>query len=274
VQAVFNPRAAEGGSDGETIEKYSQRAPFTLRARGRAVTLSDYETLAREASSAVAAAYAIPTRSSNGHPLPGWVTVLILPRSQERRPVPSFGLRYEVAKYIASRAPRDVASQQQVYVTGPEYQEVDVEATLAPLDPDEAGDLDKAATAAIEQFLHPLTGGPDGHGWPPGHSVYLSDLAAARSHSVTESMESRWPQAPALLPCIAARGPRLATCAPARSRESRIRRTTALSWPILGKFRMPSSLRIPWTPQAAVRPNHWITLSAAPSSPSANRNAR
>ena len=179
MQAVFNPRAAEGGSDGETIEKYSQRAPFTLRARGRAVTLSDYETLAREASSAVAAAYAIPTRSSNGRPLPGWVTVLILPRSQEPRPVPSFGLRYEVAKYIASRAPGDVASQQQVYVTGPEYQEVDVEATLAPLDPDEAGDLDKAATAAIEQFLHPLTGGPDGHGWPPGHSVYLSDLAAA-----------------------------------------------------------------------------------------------
>lgn len=179
VQAVFNPHAAEGGSDGETLESYSQRAPFTLRARGRAVTLTDYEVLAREASSAVAAAHAIPTRSSSGHLLPGWVTILILPRSQEPRPIASFGLRYEVMKYIAERAPGDVAAAQQIYVTSPEYQAVDVGGTLTPIDADEAGDVEKAAIAALEAFLHPLIGGADGQGWPPGRNVYLSDVAAA-----------------------------------------------------------------------------------------------
>ncbi len=179
VQAVFNPRAAEGGSDGETLESFRQRAPFTLRARGRAITAADYETLAREASSAVAVAHAIPTRSSNGRPLPGWVTVLILPRSQEPRPMPSYELREEVARYINDRSPADVAATQQVYVTGPNYLPVDVEATLATADPSLAGDLEKGAMAAIEEFLHPLGGGPEGKGWEPGRSVYLSDIAQA-----------------------------------------------------------------------------------------------
>jgi hypothetical protein len=33
--------------------------------------------------------------------------------------------------------------------------------------------------AAIEEFLHPLSGGPEGKGWEPGRSVYLSDIAQA-----------------------------------------------------------------------------------------------
>jgi hypothetical protein len=33
--------------------------------------------------------------------------------------------------------------------------------------------------AALGSFLHPLYGGPGGQGWPPGRSVYLSDVARA-----------------------------------------------------------------------------------------------
>jgi hypothetical protein len=179
VQAVFNPHAAEGGSDGETLESFRQRTPFTLRARGRAMTAADYETLARQASSAVAVAHAIPTLSSSGRPLPGWVTVLILPRSQEPRPMPSYELRDEVARYINHRAPADVTAIQHVYVTGPNYLPVDVEATLVTVDPSQAGNLEKGAIAALAKFLHPLTGGLQGQGWPPGRSVHVSDVAQA-----------------------------------------------------------------------------------------------
>ncbi len=178
VQGVFNARAAEGGSDGEPLESFRQRAPFSLRARGRALTASDYETLALEASSAVAVAHAIPNRSSAGRLLPGWVTILIVPRSQEPRPLPSFELREEVARYISDRAPADVAAALQVHVTGPDYVDVDVEATLVTKEQSAAGDVEKSATQTIEDFLHPLRGGPEGKGWQPGRSVYLSDIAA------------------------------------------------------------------------------------------------
>ena len=88
VQSVTNPRAAEGGADGETPASFGLRAPDRLRARGRAVTAGDYEALAREASASVAFARAIPGQDQTGRRRPGWITLLIMPNSQDRaRPI-------------------------------------------------------------------------------------------------------------------------------------------------------------------------------------------
>jgi len=179
VQSVTNVRAAEGGSDGEMLDSYRQRAPFILRARGRAITASDYETLAQEASSAVAAAHAIPLRNADGLTRPGWITLTIIPRSFDPQPMPSFGLREEVRRYLEARGPADVVGLHQVSVSAPEYQPVDVHATVTPVDSSKAFDVENATTAALARFLHPLYGGPQGKGWQPGRSVYLSDVAAA-----------------------------------------------------------------------------------------------
>ncbi len=177
VQSVTNPVAAEGGSDAETISSFVDRGPQTVRHRGRAISVSDYATLAQEASSAVAFARAIPVHDPGGRTLPGWVTVLILPNSLDPRPWPSFGLREEVRIYLESRAPADLVGR--IFVTGPDYLAIDVSATLAPKVASEAGDVDTAARAALAAFLHPLFGGPSGNGWDLGRSVYLSDVAAA-----------------------------------------------------------------------------------------------
>ena len=178
VQKVFNPRAAEGGADAETIEQCSVRGPLTIRHRGRAITPPDYETLAREASPAVAFVRAIPTRNVSGRPLPGWVTLLIIPQNEDARPWPSFGLRQHILKYIEERAPADLVGSGQIYVTGPDYLPIDVTATLSPIDPAEAGIVEKAARQALEDFFHPLRGGPDRRGWDLGRDVYMSDVAA------------------------------------------------------------------------------------------------
>lgn len=177
VQAVFNPRAAEGGADGETIERFSVRGPQTVRHRGRAISPSDYETLAREASPAVAVARAIPTRNASGLRIPGWVTLVIIPQSEERLPWPSFGLRQQVLKYIEDRAPADVVAANHIYLTGPDYLSIDVRATLAPKNAAEAGTVERRARLGLEDFLHPLRGGPEHLGWDPGRDLYLSDVA-------------------------------------------------------------------------------------------------
>jgi uncharacterized phage protein gp47/JayE len=177
VESVSNPRAAEGGADGETIEKFGSRGPLSIKHRGRAITPEDYETLAKEASPAVAVARAIPTRNPSGRVLPGWVTLLIIPQSKEERPWPSFGMREQVRRYIEERAPGDLAGALQIYVTGPDYLEIDVAATIKPVNPSDAGAVEQRAREEIENFLHPLTGGPEGKGWELGRDVYLSDLA-------------------------------------------------------------------------------------------------
>ena len=66
VQGVTNPRAAEGGADGETLDQYRLRAPSNLRNRGRAIVPGDYETLAQQASAGVAVARAIPGLNQAG----------------------------------------------------------------------------------------------------------------------------------------------------------------------------------------------------------------
>ncbi|MDQ2976073.1 MAG: putative baseplate assembly protein [Acidobacteriota bacterium] len=178
VQKVFNPRAAEGGADAETIERCRVRGPQTIRHRGRAISPPDYETLAREASPAVAFVRAIATRNASGRTLPGWVTVLIIPQSEDPRPWPSFGLRQQILKYIEERAPADLVDSGQINITGPAYLPIDVTATLSPTDPAEAGTVEKSARQALEDFFHPLRGGPDRRGWDLGRDVYMSDVAA------------------------------------------------------------------------------------------------
>ena len=178
VQGVFNPRSAEGGGDAETTAALLIRGPETLRHRGRALLPEDYETLARQSSTAVAFARTIPSRNPDGRKMPGWVTLLIIPQSDERRPWPSFGLREEVRKFIEAHAPADLADAAHIYVTGPQYIEIDIDTSVAPIHPDEAGEVEAGVRAALETFFHPLRGGPEGRGWALGRDVFLSDVAS------------------------------------------------------------------------------------------------
>lgn len=178
VESVFNPKPAEGGADAETPERISKRGPRTIRHRDRALTPGDYETMAKEASAAVAMARVIPTLDPNGRKRAGYVTVLIIPHSKEPLPWPSFGLREQVRQYIEERTSADLAAAQRIFVTGAEYFEIDVEAVIKPEDSSQAGSVEKAAREALENFLHPLRGGPEGKGWGLGRDVYLSDVSA------------------------------------------------------------------------------------------------
>jgi uncharacterized phage protein gp47/JayE len=177
VQGVTNPRAAEGGADGETLEQFQQRAPSSLRNRARAIVPADYEALAQQASAGVAVARAFPNLDSSGITRPGWVTVMIIPQSQDPQPTPSAGLRQDVLNYLLANSPADVAAAQSISVIGPTYLPIDVTATLAPVDPAEAGTVEQDALAALASFLNPLTGGPNGLGWDVGRGLYTSDIA-------------------------------------------------------------------------------------------------
>ncbi|MFI0607085.1 MAG: putative baseplate assembly protein [Anaerolineae bacterium] len=178
MEELFNPLPAQGGADGERLDAVLDRGPRSLRCRGRAVLPADYEALAREASPDIAFARALPGREPNGRPHPGAVTLLILPDNADRRPVPSIGLREAVRRYVSAQAPGDLAAAGRIYVSAPRFHEIEVSATVAVIDPSEAGAVEQRVRRALERFLHPIFGGPDGDGWTMGRDVYLSDLAA------------------------------------------------------------------------------------------------
>jgi hypothetical protein len=175
AQSVTNPRRAEAGADGETIAQMLQRGPFVTRYRYQGVARLDYEEMAQQASPGGAVARAYPATHPNGRPAPGWVTLVIIPQSADPQPQPTFGLRQLVHDFIAARAP---ASLEGLAVIGPTYLPVGVNAKISLLDPSNAGPVGASVRAALTAFLHPLTGGPEGQGWPFGRSVYLSDVAS------------------------------------------------------------------------------------------------
>jgi predicted phage baseplate assembly protein len=176
AERVTNVRAAEGGADSEPVERVLRRAPALVRHRRQAITAADYEALALEASPAVAVARALPTTHPSGRPAPGWVTVRVVPHGTEPRPTPSFALREQVRRFLEARAP--AAARRRVRVVPPAFLPVSVEAALSPVDPGAAGEVLLRVREALAAFLHPLTGGPEGAGWPFGRDVYLSDVAA------------------------------------------------------------------------------------------------
>jgi hypothetical protein len=178
IEEVFNPLPASGGADGESAKQYEVRAPQTLRHRGRALLPVDYETFAREASPSVGFARAIPARNPGGQKAPGWVTLLIIPRSSEPQPIASFELREQVRLHIEEQTAADLAASHRIYVTTPDYLPIDVDTTVVPIDPAEAGQVERNMIDRLAAFFHPLTGGPDGTGWALGRDVYLSDVAS------------------------------------------------------------------------------------------------
>jgi hypothetical protein len=177
ASGVTNPRAAEGGADGETPAAIRTRGPHVFRHQERSLSSLDYEALAREASPAVAAVRVLPATAPNGRPAAGSITVIIVPQSRDAQPQPSFELRQRVHDYFAARAPATLSAAR-IAVIGPVYLPVGVSGILVPRDLSDAGAIEKSATAALQQFLHPLTGGPDGAGWPFGRGVFVSDVAS------------------------------------------------------------------------------------------------
>jgi predicted phage baseplate assembly protein len=104
----------------------------------------------------------------------GTATVVVVPFLPKDRPEPTESLLGAVRANVEAR--RIVGSR--ILVAGPTYVEVTVRATL---DLEVAADATvtlAAARAAVDEFLHPLTGGPLGRGWPFGRDVYRADVLA------------------------------------------------------------------------------------------------
>jgi hypothetical protein len=172
---VDNPLPASGGAEAETLAEATARAVDEVERSERAITLADYEALAR-ATPGVALAR-VTARANLDPAFPclealGVVTVIVLPFLPRRRPLPSAGLCRAVAAYLGRR--RLVGTR--VVVSAPSYREVAVRATVRALPRGDRAALAGRITAALDGFFHPLTGGPAGDGWPFGRDVYRAEV--------------------------------------------------------------------------------------------------
>jgi hypothetical protein len=174
---VENFNAAEGGEEAETLEEALIRARKDLKTVYRAVTSADYELLAMNTPGLrVARAKAIPRyHPSQESEVPGIVTVIVIPHSQEDKSkpsVPSVGF----LKTVYTHLDKHRLLTTELFVIPPEYIEVSVDATVVIKPKYRKETVEGNVRTELETFLHPIRGGVDQKGWPFGRSVYISEI--------------------------------------------------------------------------------------------------
>jgi hypothetical protein len=175
VAAITNPAPADGGAAEEAMEEAAARAVESVEQPMRAVTLADYEALALSTPGVRLARVAARANLDPAVPClqaTGVVTVIVLPFLPQRKPSPSAGTRRAVMRFLSRR--RLIGTR--VVVVGPRYLEVAVRAKVRALSGVDPVGLRERIVAAVDRFFHPLTGGPDGKGWPLGRDVYRSEV--------------------------------------------------------------------------------------------------
>ncbi len=204
--AVALPFGATGGADAEAVVHAAGRAarllmaherllelvsadgPPTLdlvdpvavagrQAPERALNEADLERIVLDAAGCRvvrARAFAELDPALPGLRAAGAASVIVVPGLPVGRPEPTGGLLAAVRQTVERR--RLVGSR--IVVAAPTYVVVAVKATLSALPGVAAATAEVAARAAIDAYLDPVTGGPDGRGWPFGRDVYRADVMA------------------------------------------------------------------------------------------------
>jgi predicted phage baseplate assembly protein len=168
---------ATGGTLAETIDEARGRAIRILGETRRAVTLADFETLALETPGVpVGRALAIADHHPDlpGYPALGSVTVVIVPACMDGGGVASGAMLDAVACYLDRR--RTITTE--LHVVAARFVTVAVRARLYVAAGADPRAIQQTARARINDFFHPLQGGPDGGGWPIGRAVYRSEIFA------------------------------------------------------------------------------------------------
>lgn len=178
LEKAFNPLAAAGGAETETIEDLMERGPYLLRHRNRAVTREDFENLTYQASTGIARVKCLPNMNESGQTKEGWVTIIVMPHTDEEQPILSLQLKAEVLEYLDKYAPMIPVDKDHIRVTGPVYVEVSVYAQIMAESIDDVAVVEQEADSQLKEFLHPLTGGSDQKGWEFGKIPCFSDFYA------------------------------------------------------------------------------------------------
>jgi predicted phage baseplate assembly protein len=187
IQGVTNPLASYGGADQESVQDAEDRAPMLLRTQSRAVTIGDFAFLAAQTPGAqIARAQAFPLLNPNFRvfrsstdgsaqveaPIPGAVTVFVIPKSQQSPPIPSESTLQLVANYLDQH--RLLTCE--LFVAPPNYRQVRIEVQVIAAPTYDLGTVSTSVLNQLLSYFNPLApGGVNGQGWDFGGPIYFAE---------------------------------------------------------------------------------------------------
>jgi hypothetical protein len=158
-----------------------REAPLVLVRRSGAVRAAEIEDLATRTPGAhIRRARALPVRhpdlgmaraEATAIPIPGTVTVLVVPEDTAVKPVPGPTTLAAVAEWLLGH--RLLTAE--LYVAARRYRMVEVEARVVADPRYRPEDVQEALTRRLLDYFHPLRGGAAGTGWTFGGAIHFSE---------------------------------------------------------------------------------------------------
>jgi hypothetical protein len=182
IDKVLNPVAADDGAEAATLDEMLGIGPAMIGHRDRAVTAEDFEWLAKKASRKVAKVKCLSNTNNQINAdmehlkETGWVTVIIVPDEKIPAPIPSLELKREVRQYLEDHCANIISNPGHVWVDGPTYIEISVSLDVFVTSIDLISVVEREVMEKLDEFFHPLTGGPEGGGWDFGRDINVSDI--------------------------------------------------------------------------------------------------
>jgi predicted phage baseplate assembly protein len=161
--------AATGGREAESIPEAVDRCTRDLRTPSRAVTESDYATLAERTPGLRIARSTVCLPDTERSP----VSVVVVPYAPPdvTRPTPSDGFRRAVQRQLD----RHRLLTDRVTVVPPTYVGLDLTVSVTVNDRYETGGGQTAIETCLDGYLDPIRGF-EGDGWPFGRSLTIAEL--------------------------------------------------------------------------------------------------
>ncbi len=176
IQRANNRKPAAGGRDAETIENAKIRGPLALVTGDRAVTAHDFEYLTLHHFHRIARVRCRPVRQADEP-----IRLYVVPHPE--------GVRFAqtaLADFLPSdelmEALREMHDEHRLIgsvleITPPPYQPVSVVVRLTADHNHRAPSVRQRVISALSRYINPVTGGPEGRGWPWGQDVERPAIA-------------------------------------------------------------------------------------------------
>lgn len=158
VESMTNFRPTCGGSSSHSPETIRKIGTKSLKHRGRAVTVQDFETLILEEFSEVREVRCFADSNVYGEAENGYVTVVIMPFDYADR-VYSTSLCRRIYDFISKRAPLGLAESGRLNVIPAGVMRISTEITIKPDDYEYAAEAEQNAEAAVTALLNGVSGG-------------------------------------------------------------------------------------------------------------------
>jgi hypothetical protein len=177
VVRVINPDDATGGRFRFDLSNAMTEGLKAVRDPERAITGRDFEHMATTVFNQLDTLTAGEVARAHARRLDnvGTIAVIVIPKPQDpsdRTPRPSAELMRKVYRFLDRR--RLITTR--IQVGEPHYRPVSIQIEVHPRPHVDALALVQTVCTTVNDYFHPLRGGPDGDGWPLGRGVYRSEV--------------------------------------------------------------------------------------------------